>query len=80
MEKSRILSLIDINLASYLSLHKIEPELENRNGKVLFLFETSDELYKKINDFNSNELTPIGDFVTSLKVLRGKMLTLRGSR
>lgn len=80
MEKSRILSLIDINLASYLSLNGIEPNLENRNGKVLFLFEASDKLYKLIDNFNSNDLTPIGDFVTSLKVLRGKMLTLRGSR
>lgn len=83
MAKERILSIIDINLASFLSLCGIEPTLENRNGKIVFLFETSDNLYRLINDFNSNTLVPVADFVTRLKTLRGKMLSAKeanGSR
>lgn len=78
MDKTtKVLSLLDIHLASWLSLHGIEPILENRNGKVVFLFEASDNLYRLINQFNSNEPIPIGDYVTRLKTLRGKMLSAR---
>jgi len=75
MEK--ILSLMDINLTAFLSLHGIDPTLENRSGKIVFLFNASDDLYRLINDFNSNRMVPVGDFVTRLKTLRGKMLAAR---
>lgn len=77
MMERRILSIIDINLASFLSLHGIEPTLKNLNGKIIFLFEADDNLYKLISDFNSNVKTPICDFVTRLKILRGKMFTAK---
>ena len=77
MVKNKVLSLFDIHLASWISSAWIEPLLENRNGKVLFLFEASDNLYRLINQFNSNEPVPIGDYVTKLKTLRGKMLSAR---
>jgi len=77
MTKERRLSIIDINLASYLSLQGIEPTLKNQNGKIVFLFEASDDLYRLISDFNSNTLVPVADFVTRLKILRGKMMSER---
>jgi len=77
MGLQRKFSTLDINLTAWLSLNGIEPTLENRNGKVVFLFETNEKLYRSINAYNSNELVPVNDFVTRLKTLRGKMLSER---
>jgi len=73
----RKFTTLDINLTAWLSLNGIEPTLENRNGKVVFLFESNEKLYRSINDYNSNQLVPVNDFVTHLKTLRGKMLSER---
>ena len=73
----RKFSTLNISLASWLSLNGIEPTLENRNGKVVFLFESNAKLYHSIDDYNSNQLVPINNFVTRLKILRGRMLSER---
>jgi len=62
---------------SFLSLHGIEPKLETRNGKVVFTFEADDRVYKLMNLFNGNVDVPVADFVTTVKTLRGKMLTAK---
>ena len=74
---SKVFSTLDIYLASFLSLHNLEPILEDRNGKIIFIFIASDDLYQLINQFNSNEFVPVNDFITRVKTLRGKMLTAR---
>lgn len=70
-------STLDIYLASFLSLHDFEPVLEIRNKKVVFLFEAGSDLYRLLSLYNSNSQVPVADFVTTAKVLRGKMLTLK---
>jgi hypothetical protein len=75
----RTISLLDIYLSSFLSLHGIKPELETKNGKVVFSFEATDKLYRLMNLFNSNEPVPVADFVTTIKTLRKKMLTVKES-
>ena len=70
---------MEIYLASFLSLHGISPGLDNRNGKIVFTFEASDDLYRLLNRYNSNQQVCVGDFVTMVKTLRGKMLTAKES-
>lgn len=77
MEKTKTFTTLDIYLSAYLSLHNIEPSLEVRNGKVVFVFESTDSLYRVMNDFNGNELTEVVDYTTAIKTLRGKMLTAK---
>ncbi|OPX95467.1 MAG: hypothetical protein A4E58_02111 [Syntrophorhabdus sp. PtaB.Bin006] len=77
--KVKMFSTMDLYIAAYLSLHGIEPALENRNGKVIFAFTTNDTLYRLMNDFNSNKDVPVADFATAVKTLRGKMLSLKES-
>lgn len=72
-------STLDIYLAAFLSLHGIEPNLEIRNGKVVFTFEADDQVYRLMNLFNSNVDVPVADFVTTVKTLRGKMLSQKES-
>jgi hypothetical protein len=74
---TKIFSSLDIYLSSFLALHGIEPALEVRNGKVVFVFDATDNLYRLMNRYNSNDSVPVADFVTSVKTLRGKMLTVR---
>jgi hypothetical protein len=72
--------ILDIGLASFLDLHYLPPKLELNNGRVVFTFPVSDDLYQLITNYNSNVTVHILDFVTTLKKLRGQMLTMRGSR
>ena len=71
---------LDIGLASFLDLHYLPSTLEVNNEKVVFTFPISDDLYKLITNYNSNMSVPVLDFVTTLKKLRGQMLTLRGQQ
>ena len=66
---------LDIYLSAFLSFHGIEPILENRQGKIVFLFENSDELYRCIDRFNNDEAVPVNSFATKVKTLKGKLLT-----
>ncbi len=71
---------MDIYLSAFLSLFGIQPELKLNNGKVIFSFSASDDLYKLMMNFNSNVRVPVTDFVTMVKTLRGQMLSMRDER
>lgn len=74
---AKIFTTLDIYLASFLSLYNLEPKLETRGGKVLFALEATADLYRIMTHFNEKAPVPVGDFVTVVKVLRGKMLTMK---
>jgi DUF4097 and DUF4098 domain-containing protein YvlB len=79
MAGTRTIYLLDIYVSSFLSLHGLEPRLETKNGKVVFTFEANDRVYKLMNAYNGNVNVPVADFVTTVKTLRGKMLTVKES-
>jgi hypothetical protein len=72
--------LLDIYIAAFLILLGIHPKLELNNGRVVFVFPATDDVYKAIANYNSNVNVPVADFVTAVKSLRGQMLTLRDGR
>jgi hypothetical protein len=74
---TKTFSTLDIYLSAFLSLHNLEPTLEIRNRKIVFTFEATDNLYRLMNDFNSNEPVEVADYTTAIKTLRGKMLTAK---
>lgn len=78
--QQRDFSTVDIYLSAFLLICGIQPELEVRNGTVIFTFPTTDKLYEYIFMYNSNADVKAGTFVTAVKTLRGQMLTLRGTR
>ncbi|HVN97150.1 MAG TPA: DUF5659 domain-containing protein [Syntrophorhabdaceae bacterium] len=80
MAETRKINLLDIYLSSFLSLHGIEPALELKSGKVVFTFEADDQVYRLMNLFNGNVDVPVADFVTTVKTLRGKMLSAKETR
>lgn len=69
---------LDIYLSAFLLLQGIQPNLENHNGKVIFRFPVSHDLYKQMTSYSNNEVVCAADFVTAIKTLRGQMLTMRG--
>lgn len=76
-EEKKELKLLDIHLSAFLAHHGIEPSLENQNGKVSFGFPANEQVYKLMNKFNCDEKVPVASFCTTLKTLRGRMLTAR---
>lgn len=73
-------STLDIYQSAFLLIFGIQPELEVKNGRVIFSFPANDRLYEGIMLYNSNIDVHVADFVTAIKMLRGQMLTLRDSR
>jgi hypothetical protein len=77
MAKTKELELIDLYVAAFLMLHGIHPRLNLKNGKVIFVFDATDEVYRLMTVYNSNQDVPCLDLITAIKTLRGQMLTLR---
>lgn len=73
MIKNRIITLIDIYIVAFLVIHNLEPKLELRNGKVFFLYEATEQIYRLMNDFNSDVKVPITSYVSAVKTLRARM-------
>ena len=80
MTEKKNLQFLDIYLSAYLSLCGIRPKLEINNGRVVFVFPAVEEVYRLMANYNSNATIPVTDFVTTIKALRGQMLTMRGHR
>ena len=82
MEKTekKNFTTLDIYLSAFLTLFGIHPELKLNNGKVIFSFPANEDLYKLMLNFNSNVNVPVTDFVTTVKTLRGQMLSMRNSK
>lgn len=80
MAEKKTFSTLDLYLSSFLSLSGIPPAFEVNNGKVIFTFPVSENLFKQILKYNSNISVPVADFVTTVKALRGQMLTMRANK
>ncbi len=79
MTKTKALELIDLYIAAFLMFHGVPPRLILKNGKVIFVFDASDEVYRLMTMYNSNQDVPCLDMITAIKTLRGQMLTLKGT-
>lgn len=79
MKKETEINLLDINLSAFLSLHGVPPRLERQNSKIVFTFPATEVVYRLMNRFNRDEDVPVASFCTTLKTLRGQMLTARSS-
>lgn len=71
---------LDVYLAAFLAFHHIDPSLEDRHGKVVFVFPATGEVYRAMDRFNSNDPVPVGDFCTRVKTLRSKLLAMKEAR
>ena len=79
MRSPTLLTTLDLYLAAYLALSGISPQLQVKEGRVLFGFPANAQLYRLISDFNSNIAVPVAGYVTAVKALRGQMLTARSA-
>ena len=81
MAECNTFQTLDLYLSSFLSLSGVSTTLEvNNNGKVIFVFPANDDLYRLMANYNNNVNIPVTDFVTSIKTLRGQMLSMRGGQ
>lgn len=75
-----VFSSLDIYLSAFLLIYGIEPTLELKNGRVIFKFPATGQLYEAALLYNSNIEIGVADYVTAVKTLRGQMLTMRGGQ
>ncbi len=71
---------LDIYLSAFLLLCGLKPDLEVNNGKVVFAFQATDELYRYLAYYNEGVDVKVTEYVTTIKILRGQMLTLRNAK
>lgn len=69
--------ILDIHLASYLSLHGIEPEFTKQGTRVVFEFPPTPEVIKLTRAYNENPSVTILDYVHHLRKIRSMMLATR---
>ena len=69
--------ILDIHLASYLSLHDIEPEFTKQGTRVVFEFPSTTEVTKLTRAYNENPSVKILDYVHHLRKTRSMMLAAR---
>ncbi len=77
MVERKTFQTLDIYLASFLAFHGLQPSFDNVNGKIAFSFAATDDFYKLLERYNSDEYVPVNSFVTVVKMLRGRMLSMR---
>jgi hypothetical protein len=77
MVKSRPVTLQDLYIAAFLILYKLEPKLEMKNGRVFFIFEGSEQVYRLMNEFNSDVEIPVSSYVAAIKSLRARMFGVK---
>ena len=68
---------LDVYLSAFLQFKGIAPTFELQNGKVIFRFKVTEDLYRLIDEYHSNITVPCLDYVVAIKTLRGSMLALR---
>lgn len=68
----------DLFLASYFSYRGISPSLENRNGRVVFIFPQSDTLYRLLSAYSSGDSVPLSDYIDVYRTLKVRMFNARG--
>ena len=70
----------NIYLSSAISvLLNIQPNFKVENGRTLFCFPVSDDLYKAISAYNNGIALSAYEYAEKIKRLRGEMITRRES-
>ncbi len=77
MQFEKRFTITDLYLACYLQINGIIPELQSHNGRVIFSFPVTDELYKLVNGYNTGAKASVLDYTTALKTLRARMLSAK---
>ncbi len=77
--EERVFRTSDVYLASALAtLTNLRPTLElNRDGRVLFCFPGSEDLFDGLDSYNAGTAAPLTEYAATLKRLRGEMLSVK---
>ncbi len=78
MKTKKNFETLDIYLTAFLIYHGLRPTLESRNGKIIFSFPQSDDLYRLMTEYNSDIPIPCASYVTTIKMVRSWMLAKKG--
>ena len=77
--KEKVFETADLYLASAISiLLKKPPDFKVLNGKTLFIFPVSDDLYEAMNSYNNGVPLNAYEYAQMIKRLRAEMLMRRG--
>jgi hypothetical protein len=72
--------ILDLHFSAFQALHGNPPELVLNGTRVIFFFEPDEAFCQLSARYNSNEATPILDFVNAQRQLRAAMLSMKGQR
>jgi hypothetical protein len=78
MDPEKLVPISDPHFAAFAALNKLSPKIQNRNGRVNFLFPAQEELFGLVQRFYDNESVPINDFVSELKRIKSLMWAVKG--
>jgi len=73
METENVIPINDVHFVAFASLNNLTPIINNRKGRITFLFPPSDQFYQLVQRFYDNEPVPIVDFTTALKQVKAQL-------
>jgi len=81
MDFEKAVPISDPHFAAFASLNKLTPRIQNRNGRVYFLFPAEEVFFTLVQRFYDNEPVPVVDFTAELKKVKALMwATKEGGR
>jgi len=80
MAKTSRLPLWDIHQVSWLDYNHTEVTETERDGRVVFEVPATEKTYQLLQQYQTNPMVPLLDFVRSLRRVRARMLSLRDGK
>lgn len=77
MDRDEAFSTMDAYLGGFLVLRGFKAEAAYQTGKVVFVFQNSEDLHRAITDFHQGAVVIAAAFTTSIKSLKGQIHDLR---
>jgi hypothetical protein len=76
----KVFTTLDSYISGYLTLKGFIPELIGQDGKIVFVFNSSDALYQAIADYNNGAIVSASQLALVVKTLKSQIHSLRRSK
>ncbi len=75
--RERFYTTLDAYQAGFLTLRRFHSKLIDQNGKIVFVFDLSDELLQALADYNTGAVVEASRFAFAIKTLKSQIHSMR---
>jgi Domain of unknown function (DUF5659) len=79
-DKEQLYTTLDSYVSGFLTLRGFLPKLVDQNGKIIFVFNQSDELLRSLADYNTGAVVEAARFAFAIKTLKSQIHSIRRNK